>query len=85
MTVSWEEWVSCKNNIPLFVIFSLNYSIVLVRFFDELSPLTLLDKKFKEFAKLRALRAKNVLVCQRALRAYVLTCQRALRDYVLTY
>ena len=30
------------------------------------------------------LRAKNVLACQRALRAYLLTCQRALRVYVLT-
>ena len=37
-----------------------------------------------ESAKLRALRAINVLVNQRALRAYVLTCQRALRAYVLT-
>ena len=36
-----------------------------------------------ESAKLRALRAKNVLTCLRALRAYVLTCQRALRAYVL--
>ena len=39
---------------------------------------------FVESAKLRALRANNVLACQRALRAYVLTCQRALRAYVLT-
>ena len=38
----------------------------------------------EESAKLRALRAKNVLACQRALRAYVLTCQHALRAYVLT-
>ena len=37
-----------------------------------------------ESAKLRALRAKNVLTCQCALRAYVLTCQRALRAYVHT-
>ena len=37
-----------------------------------------------ESAKLRALRAKNVLACRRALRAYMLTCQRALRAYVLT-
>ena len=37
-----------------------------------------------ESAKLRALRAKNVLACQRALRADVLTCLRALRAYVLT-
>ena len=29
------------------------------------------------------LRAKNVLVSQRTLRAYVLTCLRALRAYVL--
>ena len=36
-----------------------------------------------ESAKLHALRAKNVLPCQRALRAYVLTCLRALRAYVL--
>ena len=42
--------------------------------------------RFKfESAKLRALRAKNVLACQRALRAYVMMCQRALRAYVLTY
>ena len=40
--------------------------------------------RFKQSAKLRALRAKNVLACQHALRAYVLTCQRALRAYVLT-
>ena len=32
---------------------------------------------------LRFLRAKNVFVCQRTLRAYVLTYQRALRAYVL--
>ena len=38
-----------------------------------------------ESAKLRALPAKNVLVCQRVLRAYVLTCQRALRAYLLTF
>ena len=37
-----------------------------------------------ESAKLRALRAKKVLTCQRALRAYVLTCQHALRADVLT-
>ena len=36
-----------------------------------------------ESAKLRALRAKIVLPCQRVLRAYLLTCQRALRAYVL--
>ena len=39
---------------------------------------------FDESAKLRAMRAKNVLTCQRALCDYVLTCQRALRAYVLT-
>ena len=33
---------------------------------------------------MRALRAKNVLTGQRALRAYVLTCQSALRAYMLT-
>ena len=33
-----------------------------------------------ESAKLRALRPKNVLTYQRALRAYVLTCQRASFD-----
>ena len=38
--------VSCKNNIPLFAIFSLKYSNILIHFFDKLSPLTL-DKKFK--------------------------------------
>ena len=37
-----------------------------------------------ESAKLRALRAKNVLACQSVLRAYVLSCQRALHAYVLT-
>ena len=37
-----------------------------------------------ESAKLRALRAKNVLTCQLALRTYVHMCQRALRAYVLT-
>ena len=37
-----------------------------------------------ESTKLRALLAKNVLACQRALRVYVLTCQRALRADVLT-
>ena len=40
---------------------------------------------FDESAKLRALRAKNVLTCQRALRAYVLTCQHVLRAHVLTW
>ena len=39
---------------------------------------------FDESAKLRAMHAKNVLTCQRALCDYVLTCQRALRAYVLT-
>ena len=34
---------------------------------------------------LRTLRTKNVLVCERALRAYVLTCQRALHAYVLMH
>ena len=38
-----------------------------------------------ESVKLHALRAKNVLACQCALRAYVLTCLRALRAYTLTY
>ena len=37
-----------------------------------------------ESAKLRALRAKNVLTCQGALRAYVSTSQRALHAYVPT-
>ena len=37
-----------------------------------------------ESAKLRILCAKNVLACQRALRAYMLLCQRALRAYMLT-
>ena len=37
---------------------------------------------FIESAKLRALRAKNVLTCQRALRAYVLTCLACLRANV---
>ena len=36
-----------------------------------------------ESAKLRALRAKNVLTCQHDLRAYLLTCQRVVRAYVL--
>ena len=36
----------------------------------------------QEPAKLRALRAKNVLACQHPLRAYVLTCQRALHAFV---
>ena len=35
-----------------------------------------------ESAKLRALRAKNVLTCQRALRAYVPTCFACLRTHV---
>ena len=37
-----------------------------------------------ESAKLRALRAKNVLTCQRVLRAYVLTCLAWLRAHVST-
>ena len=37
-----------------------------------------------ESAKLRTLRTKNVLTCQRALCAYVLTCQHVLRAYMLT-
>ena len=37
-----------------------------------------------ESAKLRALRAKNMFTCQRALRAYVLTHQCALRALVPT-
>ena len=43
-----------------------------------------LELHLGESAKLRALRAKNVLACQRALRAYVLTSQSAMRAYVLT-
>ena len=44
--------------------------------------------QFFESAKLRALRAKNVLACQRALRAHVPTCLACLRahkfvDYIL--
>ena len=35
-----------------------------------------------ESAKLRALRTKNALACQRALRAYVLTYQHALCAYM---
>ena len=38
---------------------------------------------YYEAAKLRALHAKNILTCQRVLRAYVLTCQCALRASVL--
>ena len=40
---------------------------------------------FSESAKLRSLRAKNMLAYQRALRAHVITCQRLLRAYVLTW
>ena len=43
------------------------------------------QQKQRKSATLRALRVKNVLMCQRALPAYVLTYQRALRAYVLTY
>ena len=42
------------------------------------------EYEFLKSAKLRVIRAKNVITCQRALRAYILTCQRALRAYVLT-
>ena len=42
-----------------------------------------LIQRFFEQVILRALRAKNVLTCQRALRTYVLTYQRALRAYVV--
>ena len=41
--------------------------------------------KFFESAKLRALYAKNMLTCQRALHAYLLTCQCALHTHVLMY
>ena len=37
-----------------------------------------------ESAKMRALRTKNVLACQHALRAYMLKCLRVFRAYVLT-
>ena len=47
LKVSSEEWVSCKNIIPLFEIFSLNYSNILMHFLDDFSRLTLFDKKFK--------------------------------------
>ena len=36
-------------------------------------------KPFQESAKLRALRAKNVLKCHRSLRAHVRTCRACLR------
>ena len=39
--------MSFLNHIPLFTIFFLKDSNILIRFFDELSPLILLDKKFK--------------------------------------
>ena len=41
--------------------------------------------KVLESAKLHALRAKDVLTCQRALRAYVVTWKRAFHAYVLTW
>ena len=40
--------------------------------------------RIEESVKLHALRAKDVLTCQRALRAYVITCQRALCAYMFT-
>ena len=39
----------------------------------------------EESAKLRALRAKNVLTGRRVLHGYVATCQRVWRGYVLTF
>ena len=42
------------------------------------------EYEFLKSVKLRVIRAKNVITCQRALRAYVLTCKRALRAHVLT-
>ena len=42
------------------------------------------EYEFLKSVKLRVIRAKNVITCQRALRAYVLTCKRALRAYVIT-
>ena len=51
----------------------------------RLSIMLPLQSQTQESAKLRALRAKNVLVCQRGFRAFVLTCQRVLRVYLLTY
>ena len=38
----------------------------------------------RESAKFRATRAKNVLTCQRAFRAYVPTCLHVLRAHVPT-
>ena len=40
------------------------------------------SKSLNRSAKLRALRAKNLLTCQRALRAYVLMYQRVMHAYV---
>ena len=40
--------------------------------------------QLSESAKLRVLRVKNVITCQRALRDYVLTCQRILLAFMLT-
>ena len=42
------------------------------------------EYEFLKSVKLRVIRAKNVITCQRALRAYVLMCKRALRAYVIT-
>ena len=42
------------------------------------------EYEFLKSVKLRVIRAKNVITCQRALRAYVLTCKRALRAHVPT-
>ena len=41
-------------------------------------------KELGESSKLRAMRAKNVFACQRALCAYVVMCQHALCAYVVT-
>ena len=66
------------------------FSVALLRFvnfhsfFTSKRPVGSIFQWNAESAKLHALCAKNMLMCQSALRAYVRTCQRALRAYVLT-
>ena len=87
--IIWRAWLFCcffKQWIFFSFVFvktNVIFNLFLFRkfnFFYFINP----RHPLYESTKLRALRAKNVLTCQRAVRTYVLTCQSALRAYVLT-
>ena len=82
------NWLNFIVYLPLFLEIVGNMCIVIIcrpiRYVInfEINHIFLINMFFYESAKLRALRHKNVLACQRALRVYVPTFQRALCAHV---